>query len=255
MSVITIISDFGYKDYYISALKAKIYSLIPNAKIVDITHDVKKFDFKEGVFTLKNVLFEFPENTIHIFAVNETGTKNDHDFYAFKIKNQFVIGTGLSFISLFNEFNKTIVKLPKSNKNNTFPSFSVFAQTAFQLLKNTNLLEIGIQIPDISVQKNTQLDVQQNSILGTVIHIDDYGNIITNITKSIFEEARNNRPFMISIGRESIRKINSNYHEQDATESLCLFNENQLLVVAIAFENASRLLGVNKDANVKIIFN
>ena len=165
-----------------------------------------------------------------------------------------MIGTGINFISLFDVPMKTIFKLPKLNNNSSFPSFKLFAQVALQIIQNKPLNEIGELVEDIPSQNSSLIDIQKSGINGTVMHVDDYGNLITNVTKEMFDKVCESRNFTILFGRDSLNEITENYYDVNPGESVCLFNNNNFLEIAVSFGDASRLLGIDRESNIKIDF-
>ena len=253
MSIITITSDFGYKDFYISALKAEILSIIPTQIIVDISHEVKHFNIKEGNYMLNSVYKKFPSGSVHLFLVNAGGLKNDPDVYAFNLNEHFFICTGQSFITLFEE-NPTMVVKIKSSLASSFSSLHTHIKTACELVSKKDLLDLGDQIDFVKPSFSSGLLSSKDSIIGTIINIDSYGNAITNITKSEFEGALNGRKYEISFARERVTNISDTYNQVEFGDPVCLFNENNKLEIAMAFGNASRLMGLQVEHKVKITF-
>ncbi|MCH8319083.1 MAG: SAM-dependent chlorinase/fluorinase, partial [Bacteroidetes bacterium] len=108
MPLITFLSDFGDKDHYIAAVKAKIYSSIPNASIVDISHSVERYNIAYGAYILHAVFREFPKNTIHIVSINSLDRSEDK-FISIKLENHYFIGADNGLFSLISDKKPDII--------------------------------------------------------------------------------------------------------------------------------------------------
>jgi len=250
MSIITLTSDYGYKDYYVAAIKAKIITRIPDVNIIDVSHNISAYNVKEGAFVLKNVFHHFPPGTVHVFSVNEGGHSRDNEFFIVKIKEQFVIGTGKGFITAMGQKPDLIIKLDA--EMGTFPTLDVFIDRAIAIIQGTNPEELGTSLDLMGFQ--TDLHLQQNMIIGAIVYCDNFGNLVTNIHRDDFERTRNSRPFNINFGREHVNQISPNYLNVPPSESACLFNSAGYLEIIVSVGNARRLLGLNVGSQVKIDF-
>lgn len=253
MSIITITSDFGYKDFYVSALKAEILSINPAQKIVDISHEVKLFNVKEGSYILKSVYKKFPKGSIHLFLVNEGGLKNDDDIYAFMLNDHYIICTGIALINLFEDKPQLVVKV-KNSEDESFRALNNHVNVACKLASGQDLSELGEPIELVKSSFSTGLMASQDSIIGAIMHIDSYGNAITNIGKTDFENARKGRKYEISFGRERVTSISKTYKSVELGDPICLFNDDQKLELALSFGPAARLMGLKVEHKVKISF-
>ena len=89
MSIITFISDFGSMDHYVASVKASILKYNPNNQIIDLSHDIKKYDISHAAYVFKNVFGEFPKNSVHIIGVNNSD--HDSEIILFQLNNHFII--------------------------------------------------------------------------------------------------------------------------------------------------------------------
>ncbi len=256
MPIITLTTDLGESDYYTGSLKGYIMSNAPDAKIIDITHQIKPFDILHAAFVLKNIVEDYPAGTIHIVSVSTEQNINNR-FLLIRYQQQYILGidNGLFSIAL-SPPPESAVNLPilKSMKL-SFPGRDILAYYACQIANGKSTESIG---PGIKQMKKLNLlvpVVSGNSIKGHIIYIDHYENIMVNITKDLFEKERNGRPFSILIGRtEYISHISSYYDEVPTGEKLALFNSTAYLEIAINKGNAAGLLGLNKGDAIIINF-
>ena len=192
MSIITLISDLGNKDYYLPSLKANILSQIDNINIVDISHEIDHFNILQGALVLKNCFRDFPRETVHIIAIDdELSIDNDH--VAVYAHGHYFIGADNGFFSvLLDDFKPDkIVSLNINQKTDylTFASRDVFVTAACHIKRGGTLELIGKEIDDFRVKKNLLNPViESNIIKGVVTYIDNYGNVITNIDFNTFEK-------------------------------------------------------------------
>lgn len=256
MAIITFTSDFGTRDHYVAAAKAKIFNYNSNIQVIDITHNVDHFNIAHGAFVLNAVFRDFPKGTVHLVSVNSLGDMADR-FVAMRLEDHFFVGTDNGLFSLLSDKTPIIVEL-KSDKNtvNTFPEKNIFAFAAVSLASGKNIYDLGPTLPADSLRKmhNRKLKVTKNLIEANVIHIDAYGNAITNISKKNFEEMRMDREFTIQFGREEFHTIQSVYDQVDSGDCAVIFNDLGLLEIAINSGNASNLMGLNYDSIIRVSF-
>ncbi|MEE9407870.1 MAG: SAM-dependent chlorinase/fluorinase [Polaribacter sp.] len=264
MAFITLTTDFGTKDHFVGAVKGAIYSELSDAKIVDITHEISPFNITETAYILKNSYKSFPEGTIHIVGV-DSELSEDNKHIALELDGHFFVCPDNGLISMIAaEIKPTkIVEINIHDRiESSFPVLDVFAQVACFIARGGNLTVIGKEIQEfkkiIEIQPKT--NQQENQIIGGIVYIDNYGNVITNISKKMFQEIGKGRNFKITAKKHSFSNIFSKYNEvannsaysnqQYEGHKLALFNSAQYLEIAIYRSNldtvggASSLLGL-----------
>jgi len=274
MSLITLTTDFGTKDHFVGAIKGAIYSELPNAKIVDITHEISPFNITETAYILKNSYKSFPDGTIHIIGVDsELSEENKH--IALLLDNHYFICPDNGLISMIaSEINPTkIVEINIHDRiESSFPVLDVFVQVACFIANGGELSVIGKEIESFKkmIEIQPKINQPQTKIIGSVIYIDNYGNVISNISKKQFKEIGKGRTFKITAHRYSFTKINNKYNEiidlntKDISifdgEKLAIFNSAGFLEIAIYRSNlntvggATSLLGLNYRDSISIDF-
>ena len=100
MSIITFISDFGTTDHYVASVKASILKYNPNNQVIDLSHEIKKYDISHAAYVFKNVFSEFPVNSVHIIAVNNS--EHNSEIILFQLDNQFITTYDSGLISLID---------------------------------------------------------------------------------------------------------------------------------------------------------
>jgi S-adenosylmethionine hydrolase len=257
MAIITFMSDFGHRDHYVAAVKAKILSFSHNLKIVDITHQIEPFNTMHGAHVLRSVFRDFPKGTVHLISVNNPTGKEDR-LLAMKQEDHFFVGSDNGIFSLLSDKISVIVELKKDITNNnfhpTFPEKTTLAAAAAALANEVSIYNLGPQITEIRTMLNRQPRTSKDQILGSVIHVDNLGNLITNISKEIFYQTCDNRPFTISFSRDQLDSISETYHDVENGDSLAIFNSLGYLEICIRQGKASQLLGMDFESPVNISF-
>ena len=274
MSIITLTTDFGTKDHFVGAVKGAIYSELPEAKIVDITHHVLPFNITETAYILKNSYKSFPEGTVHIIGVDsELSDTNKH--IALALDNHFFVCPDNGLISMITKDIKPtkVVEINIHDRiESSFPVLDVFVQVACFISRGGNLGVIGKETNNYKEMTEIQPKISQDQkmITGGVIYVDNYGNIISNINRKLFTEIGKGRDFKISSGRYTFSKIFNKYNEiitDGATDSrqfdgnkLAIFNSAGYLEIAVYRSNlktvggASTLLGIGYRDIISIEF-
>jgi S-adenosylmethionine hydrolase len=255
MAIITLLTDYGYSDHYVAAVKAKILMINPAARIIDISHKIEHFNLAHAAFVLKSVFRDFPEGTIHAVMINSPSRYKDK-YVALRLENHIFTGADSGIFSLISsEPPQEIVEIPAGESSaGIFPGKDIIAPVAAFLSTGKELSDAGNPVAGIRSMLNRQLRVSKNQLIGNVVHIDHYGNLITNISKKEFSDAGRGRPFTVSFSRESIQELSVNYSGQESGECIALFNSSDLLEIAIIHGNASQLLGMHFDSPVLISF-
>lgn len=256
MAIITFMSDFGHRDHYVAAVKAKILSINPNINIVDISHSIEHFNVPHAAFVLRSVFRDFPKGTVHLVSVNSPSNSKEK-MIAIKVEEHYFVGADNGIFSLLSEKENIVAVELRPDMNNfspVFPDKSVLATAAVSLASGISIYNLGMQLEDIRKMRNRQLKITPQQIGGHVIHVDNYGNLITNISREVFEKIGNKRSYLVSFGMEGIDLIHESYDSVDNGDCMVLFNSNGFLEIAISQGNASELLGMSFDSPVSITF-
>ena len=257
MAIITFMSDFGHRDHYVAAVKAKILSFSHNLKIVDITHQIEPFNIMHGAYVLRSVFRDFPKGTVHLISVNNPTGVEDR-LLAMKQEDHFFVGSDNGIFSLLSDKISHIVELKKDISNNnfhsTFPEKTTLATAAAALANEVSIYNLGPQITEIKTMLNRQLRTSKDQLLGCVIHVDNFGNLITNISKEVFYQTCNERKFVINFSRDQLDSIAETYHDVENGDSMAIFNSSGLLEICIRQGKASQLLGMDFESPVNISF-
>ncbi|MGL5112413.1 MAG: SAM hydrolase/SAM-dependent halogenase family protein [Flavobacterium sp.] len=274
MSIITLTTDFGLKDHFVGALKGKILTTNPDAVLIDISHDIDPFNSIEASYILGAAYSSFPKGTVHIIGVDiEFNKENQH--LAMEWNDHFFVAADNGILSMLCHkiVPKKIVSINIHDRlHHGATDLDVFVQVACHLAKGGLLNVIGKEISSIKevTEMQVSLNEQGTQLKGSVLYIDHYGNVVTNITKHQFAEAAKGRSFEILLKSKSIKSILPNYSAITASNQfpskyyegtkLALFNDAGYLEIAVYRSNPNKtgsahsLLGLNYRDTITIEF-
>ena len=255
MAIITLLTDYGTSDHYVASLKAKILSGNPNVTIIDISHSINTGDIAHASFVLKSVFRNFPPSTVHLSCVGATD-REDSKNIALQIDQHYFIGPDNGLFGLISDnpnFLAIEINQPDKKKS-TFPGRDLFAPIAVKLASGAHITDLGKPLSTYKKMIARSLRASKQQIIGHVIRVDHYGNLITNIDKQTFDILVKDRQYQIIYGRETTSKLNDNYFSVDPGNCFAFFNSLDLLEIGINQGNASELLGMEYDSTVMINF-
>jgi len=275
MSIITLITDFGNKDHFVAKIKGEIYSNYDNAKIVDISNNVSPFNIMEAAYILENTYKSFPDKTVHIIDVDSEKTLEKKHIVMY-LDNHFFISSDNGILSILCQNinpEKIYEIIIHDELDNIDSSTKIFSKVACHLAKGGKPELIGKEINEIKPVKNLKPFINEDSsqIISSVIYIDNFGNVITNLKKNVFDEIRKGRSFEISVRNYKFKKIYNKYTDianyeipinqrNDEGKGLVVFNSSDLLQISIYRSNpqnvgtASSLMGLKIYDSVTISF-
>ncbi|MBG8552056.1 SAM hydrolase/SAM-dependent halogenase family protein [Hymenobacter guriensis] len=253
MGLITFLSDFGYRDHYVAAVKARILQLAPQQPVLDITHAVEPFNIAHAVHVLGAVYNDFPAGTVHLIGVSDWG-RGAGSWRAARYQGHYFVVADNGLLPLLTDGHADELVELSTLAPTASPTRDVLAPAAVHLARGGLLSDLGQQAITQYQLLNRQLRLQDHRITGHVIHVDHYGNLITNITRTAVEAVGHGRACTIHFGRETVREILPHFQTADPGEAGCIFNSQDRLCVGINQGNASELLGLNFDSQVDVRF-
>lgn len=267
--VITLISDFGTRDWYLGVLKGVLLNLCPDAHVVDISHEIAAHDIMEAANVLKEILPYYPKGTIHVCIVDpEVGTRRQA--IAIETDDYILIGPDNGIFSLARESatdKQNIYSLDKSEfwlnpkPNNTFHGRDIFCPIAAHLASGRTLQEMATPIDEIQDLRWVQSITDKAGIQGWIVHVDHFGNCITNISRTEFEAYSENfdgesaNPKIKSyVGSAIINGIQETYASVPLGEIMLLFGSSDYLEVSVNSDKASTLFSIKRGDPINILF-
>jgi len=262
--IITLISDYGSDSLYTAAIKAAIIRRDPDIRIVDISHGIRPYDTNQAAFALRASIPHFPKGTVHLVAIN-TNVTEEYVHRVMELGGQFFVGLDDGIFSLIADREPDAIhNITVSSESDiqTFPERYVFAQVACHLAQGGVPAVIG-RPADGWVESQWQRPlIGQDYVQGTILYVDRFGNLITNIDHRTFKEVGKDRAFKIPLrsSRMDLTRIHTQYSSVPNGERLALFNHMDLLEIAIRHGadgrggGASQLFGFGVGDTVRIEF-
>jgi len=258
---IGLLSDFGLKDPYVAEMKAVILSICRGAQIIDISHGIEKFNVRTGAFVLASAMPYFPEGAVYVAVVDpDVGTRRRP--IVVETRRSLLVGPDNGLLMLaaekegvkhVYEINNTAFMLPRISR--TFHGRDVFAPTAAFLTIGRLPSEAGSEINDYFIPKYAKLVLKNKTLSGEVLHIDDFGNVITNISEKDLNKlgAKKDVPLQVKLGRRVLSlRYCSAYGEVGVDELLAVIGGHGFLEIAINQGNAARKLRTKGGMSVRI---
>ncbi len=252
---ITLLTDFGSKDPYVSEIKGVLFSALPNITITDLSHEIGPQNIMEGALFLERVWDYWLLPSIHI-AVVDPGVGTERRILLIHEKQKFLIcpDNGIASFILKNKHAEVRhVKYFESfshSISNTFHGRDIMAPIAVQLAKGGNWEDFGPSIDDVHLIYIPPVEQKDDYIQGVVIHIDRFGNAITNIKK---EQVSDITPLYVKI-KNSFQKIPLvlSYGKVHTGEPLCLFGSGNRLEIAVNCGSAEEKLKIKVGTELKL---
>lgn len=257
--IITITTDFGEADYFVAAMKGVIYSVNPSVEIVDLTHLIPPHDIYAAAFTLLCCYKDFPKNTCHLVVV-DPGVGSARRPILVMADDYNFIGPDngvFSYIYQRAHINRVVhftaehyFRQPVSS---TFQGRDIFAPFAGYVSKLVDWRMMGEEITD-PVRFNTPTPVvSANQIRGTVLNVDRFGNIVTNITREELTADRLRAGAQVRIGKHQIERVLTHFAEANQNELFAYFGSVGFLEIGVPRLSAARVVEARRGMEVEVV--
>lgn len=254
MSVITITTEWQGFDYYNGVLKGKLVKMCPGIQIIENATGIPPFNTQHAAFVVRNTFSHYPEGSVHIVCVqSEYSDKTPHLLVS--AQGHFFLCADNGLLNLILNSNPDIiVRLEKPEKGKPSNEAEIFARAAAVVLSGNKIEEAGTLINSFNEKIPFRATIEEDSITGSIIFIDSYGNAISNITREIFARVFKKKAFKIAIRSNSntIDHISNSYNSEGISDLLATFNSIDLLEIGINGNNASELLSLHIGDTVRI---
>ena len=254
--MITLTSDFGLKDPYLAEMKGVILTINPKATIIDVTHDIEKFNIGMAAFTLASVASYFPKGTVHL-AVVDPGVGSERRAILVQTRCGFFVGpdNGILILAAQSqgiehtyEISNPHLMLPKTS--NTFHGRDIFAPAAAYLDKGTKPQEFGFEIKNPVFPRFPAVERSKNVLTGEVLYIDGFGNIITNFQE---KNMPNSKIFNVKLTEVPLRlKFGEAYAEAETKEPIVLVGSSGFVEIAINQGDAASKFNVKVGDKITV---
>ncbi len=254
--MITLTSDFGLLDPYVAEMKGVILSINPKATLVDVTHGVNKFDIRMGAFMLASAAPYFSVGAVHVVVV-DPGVGTERRGVIVQTNCAFFVGpdNGVLFLAAKPQGIQHIYQLANAkfvlpNISNTFHGRDVFAPAAAHLDLGVKPSAFGPEITD-PVTPDFSIVTQRNGVLlGEVLHVDGFGNIITNISQN---DIRQTKTVTIKLQNQTLKLAFANtYAQAKPKDPLALVGSHGFLEIALNQGSAAKLFHAEAGDKIEV---
>ncbi len=252
--IITLLTDFGLEDGYSAAMKGVIYSISPETKIVDISHQIEPQNVAAAAFLLSAHFPFFPEKTVHV-AVVDPGVGSQRKIILARAENQFFLAPDNGLLTPLTEFEDAeFFEVSEKafwtpNVSHTFHGRDIFAPVAAHLATGTPAQELGRPVGTIVRLEKTKAERAGNVITGEIAYVDRFGNLVSSILATDCD-------FQITevwFGESCLGSPVQAYAEKKYGEPLAIWGSFQRLEIAVNQGSAKAFFPDYKQRKVRLI--
>jgi S-adenosyl-L-methionine hydrolase (adenosine-forming) len=245
MPILTLTTDIGQQDYLVGAIKGQFVQADPSCNTVDISHYLSPYNYLQATYICTNAFRHFPPGTFHLVIVNLFDGEPKEMLLA-KHNDQFIACPNNGVLTMITGTRPAeIVSLPVNGTSKGLLDFTKAVADAFSKISNGALIKsVGDAIDDIVEKYPLRSTIGGDWIEGQIIFIDNFENVVVNITREEFEEQRRGRNFKIVFTREVIETLSDNYSSVNEGELLAWFNSAGYLEIAMSGGKMAGLFGL-----------
>ena len=261
LGLITLLTDFGDRDSFVASMKGVILTICPEARIVDLSHQITPHRIDEAGYFLKSCYREFPEGTIHVVVV-DPGVGSARRAITVRSPRYFFLAPDNGVLTyIFGDEQPVEVreidqrKFRRESPGHTFDGRDLFAPAAGRLARHEPFESYGPVIGDCGIFPIAQPSWEKTILVGEIVHVDRFGNLISNLTSQHLEEvcvaAKRRQPF-IRIGERTIEGLVASYSEGTVGQPSALINSDGQLEIFVKEASASDLLQTGRGARIEL---
>ncbi|MCP4591319.1 MAG: SAM-dependent chlorinase/fluorinase [bacterium] len=260
MGCITLTTDFGTLDHYVGVMKGVIHSMAPDVKLIDITHDLKPQDIIAGAFVLRQVWNWYPADTVHVVVV-DPGVGSHRRILAGRYDGRMLVAPDNGLISMVHrEFPLEDLRVVENARlflptvSSTFHGRDIIAPVAAHLAMGRPLRELGPTTTHLEVFPVEQCMIDDRSVVrGTVLCVDRFGNLVTNIRRNDLVTAARKRPGAeVYVSGKCVGPLRTCYADVATGEPVALIGSSEFLEVSVNCGRADKVLGCSPTAEVTV---
>ena len=258
--IVSLLTDFGTADYFVGAMKGAVLSVNPSAQVVDITHEVPAYDVEAGAFALLAAFEAFPVGTVHVTVV-DPGVGSPRRPLAVEGGGHFFVGPDNGVfghvyerLKNFRAFQLTDESYFRPAVSSTFHGRDVFAPVAGALSLGVGVEKLGERVEDfVRLPFAAPRRLPDGTLSGAVIHVDHFGNLITNVTPRDLPEPTTGGDLLIHVGGRRVRGLRRFFADEgdSAGEPFAIWGSAGLLEIAVFRDSAARALGAGRGTSVE----
>ncbi len=261
MAIITLLTDYGIKDSYVAEMKGTILGILPDATLVDISHDVGNYSIDEGAFHMARSVPHFPEGTVHVGVV-DPGVGSSRKGIFIKAKGAWLVGPDNGLLAPAAErlgvekvYEIAYRELLPVKVSDVFDGRDTFGPTGALLAKGVDPGLIGPEIDDYIRIPMYEPTITEDGVEATIIHVDGFGNMVTNVTYEVLDQMG------VSVDSVFDVEISGKKFRLPYVRRFSAVPEGELLIVvagggymefAVNQGNANDRLGIGKGEKVRI---
>ena len=256
--IVTLITDFGEEDEYAGVMKGVMLTIDPSCRIIDVTHRISSQDISEAAFILSNSYRYFPQGTIHVVVV-DPGVGSSRRPIVVAADGHLFVGpdNGVFTSPLQKEGDRYACEITNrkfflSRIGATFHGRDIFSPVAAHLSLGVDPRDLGREVTDPVILHEMSPEITRKGIKGKVIHIDHFGNLITNIPHDVFASLTRGKKFTIRIGYLLVKRLSATYSDGEEGELLALFGSSDRLEFSVKNGNAGDRLKMGKGEEVEV---
>lgn len=277
LPAVTLTTDFGLRDAYVAAMKGAMLSVEPSLRLVDVSHEVAPHDVMEAAFLLRQVVPHYPDGTVHL-AVVDPGVGTDRRAVAARFRvgdtTHVFVGPDNGMLALLTDGMSSndapaagglsglecVVELDRPEfwrtprPSSTFHARDLFGPAAAHIAAGRRLEELGSPIDEIQRLLWAIPLADDEGVRGWVVHIDRFGNCVTNIPGHLIQDDPRVHTAKCYVGGAVLRGIHRTYADVAAGEPLLLLGSADFLEVGVNGGNASSLLTIRKGSAVDLVY-
>ena len=259
--LITLLTDFGERDYFVASMKGVILSIHPDARIVDLSHQIAPHQIEEAAYVLRSCYHYFPEGTVHVAIVDPGVGTVRRPLLASSSKYHFLApDNGLLTRVLRNEQDVTIRQVDyaayrRDAEGATFDGRDLFAPAAAWLAKGKPVASFGQVIDDPVTLPLHEPKWQGDALVGRIEYVDRFGNLISNVTPRHLQELKRlagRESLTIRIAGRMVEGLVASYSEGIGDMPAALINSGGKLEVFLSKKSAAAQLSLGVGAEIKV---
>ncbi len=252
MPIVTLINDWNKDALYLSQITGALLSIDKALNIIDLTPDIKPFDIEKASFVLQKSFKNFPEGTIHLNFIDFDDIISDY-FIVFEYKSHFFVSRDNGFLSLVIQKPEKVRHI-KIIEKSTFPELKIYPNIVKAILKKS-LNKISNIVDNYKRKIPFAPTINENFVIAHIIYIDNYGNLITNLTREIYDNYLKDKKIEIVIASSyKITEIHNSYDNFTGGDLFAVFNNLGLLEIGQFKGNIHKTMAIkNKEIMIKII--
>jgi S-adenosylmethionine hydrolase len=256
--IVALLTDFGTRDHYAGTMKGVVAGLCPEASLIDITHDIAPHDVLGGALELAAAYKFFPAGTIFLVVVDPGVGSSRRGLVAEVNEFKFVAPDNGVLSLVFDEVRpRRVVELTerryaRPTVSRTFEGRDRFAPAAGWLARGIEPTAMGRPLTKWETLAIPSASVDAGRLVGEILRVDRFGNLVSNIDRRTFEQFRHDRPIEIAVDGHAVDRLVQTYAEAESGSVCALFGSTDHLEVAINGGSAAERLGAGRGASVRI---